>query len=56
MCQSLGVQVPFTGLSVGEVYDRFTAGLDLSGMIFLVVLDEVDALTKMRGDTFIRVD
>ena len=53
MCQSLGVQVPFTGLSVGEVYDRFTAGLDLSGLIFLVVLDEVDALTKMRGDTFL---
>jgi cell division control protein 6 len=53
MCQSLGVQIPFTGLSVGEVYDRFTAGLDLSGMIFLVVLDEADALTKMRGDTFL---
>ena len=53
MCQSLGVQVPFTGLSVGEVYDRFTAGLDLSGMIFLVVLDEADALTKMRGDTLL---
>jgi len=53
MCQGLGVQVPFTGLSVGEVYDRFTAGLDLSGMTFLVVLDEADALTKMRGDTFL---
>jgi cell division control protein 6 len=53
MCQSLGVQVPFTGLSVGEVYDRFTAGLDLSGTIFLVVLDEADALTKMRGGTFL---
>jgi cell division control protein 6 len=53
MCQSLGVEVPFTGLSVGEVYDRFTASLDLSGMIFLVVLDEADALTKMRGDTFL---
>lgn len=53
MCQSLGVQVPFTGLSVGEVYDRFTAGLDLSGMIFLVVLDEADALIKMRGDTLL---
>ena len=53
MCQSLGVEVPFTGLSVGEVYDRFAASLDLSGMIFLVVLDEADALTKMRGDTFL---
>ena len=53
MCQSLGVEVPFTGLSVGEVYDRFTASLDLSGMMFLVVLDEADALTRMRGDTFL---
>jgi cell division control protein 6 len=50
MCHSLGVQIPFTGLSVGEVFDRFTAGLDFSGMIFMVVLDEADALVKMRGD------
>jgi len=50
LCQSLGVSVPFTGLSVGEVFDRFTTGLNLSDIIFMVVLDEADALIKMRGD------
>lgn len=50
MCQTLGVQVPFTGLSVGEVFDRFKTGLDLSGVVFMVVLDEADALIKTRGD------
>ena len=50
MCQTLGVQVPFTGLSVGEVFDRFKTGLDLSGVVFMVILDEADALIKTRGD------
>ena len=50
MCQTLGVQVPFTGLSVGEVFDRFKTGLDLSGVVFMVILDEADALIKARGD------
>lgn len=53
LCQSLGVQIPFTGLSVGEVFDRFTVGLDLSGIVFMVVLDEADALIKMRGDSLL---
>ena len=50
MCQTLGVQVPFTGLSVGEVFDRFKTGLDLSAVVFMVILDEADALIKARGD------
>jgi cell division control protein 6 len=50
LCQSLGVQVPFTGLSVGEVFDRFRVGLDACGVILVVVLDEVDALVKARDD------
>lgn len=50
MCQTLGVQVPFTGLSVGEVFDRFKTGLDLCGVVFIVILDEADALIKTRGD------
>jgi cell division control protein 6 len=50
MCQSLGVQVPFTGLSIGEVSDRFKTKLDLSRIVFMVVLDEADALIKTRGD------
>jgi cell division control protein 6 len=50
LSQSIGVSVPFTGLSVGEVFDRFRRGLDSSKIIFIIVLDEIDALIKTRGD------
>jgi cell division control protein 6 len=50
LSQSIGLVIPFTGLSAGEVFDRFRNGLDTSRTIFIVVLDEVDALIKERGD------
>ncbi len=50
LCQSLGLSVPFTGLSVGEVFERFRTSLDISGVIFIIILDEVDVLIKNRGD------
>lgn len=50
LCQSTGITVPFTGLSVGEVFDRFRTSLDASRIIFIIVLDEIDALIKSRGD------
>jgi cell division control protein 6 len=50
LSQNIGMSIPFTGLSVGEVFDRFRNGLDSSRTIFIVVLDEVDALIKDRGD------
>ncbi|MGF3521939.1 MAG: ORC1-type DNA replication protein [Candidatus Bathyarchaeia archaeon] len=50
LSQSLGLSIPFTGLSVGEVFDRFRNGLDNSRTIFIVALDEIDALIKDRGD------
>ena len=50
LCQSMGVTVPFTGLSVGEVFDRFKTGLELAATIFMVVLDEADALIRTHGD------
>ncbi len=53
LCQSVGVSVPFTGLSVGEVFDRFKFGLDHVGINFIIVLDEIDALVKMRGDNLL---
>ena len=53
LCQSLGVSVPFTGLSVGELFDRFRIGLDSTAVIFIVVLDEADALVKSRGDAIL---
>jgi len=53
LSQSVGLIVPFTGLSVGEVFDRFRAGLDGTKTLFIVVLDEVDALIKDRGDNLL---
>ena len=50
LSQNIGMAIPFTGLSVGEVFDRFRNGLDTSRRIFIVALDEVDALIKARGD------
>jgi len=51
LTQSLGMSVPFTGLSVGEVFDRFRGRLDSSRTNFIAVLDEIDALIKDRGDS-----
>ena len=51
LSQSLGLSIPFTGLSAGEVFDRFRNGLENSRVIFIVVLDEIDSLTKERGDS-----
>lgn len=50
LSQTIGLIVPFTGLSVGEVFDRFRVGLDATRTLFIVVLDEIDALIKSRGD------
>jgi len=53
LCQSIGVSVPFTGLSVGEVFERFRTGLDCSKIVFIIVLDEIDVLIKNRGDNLL---
>lgn len=50
LCQKIGTPVPFTGLSVGEVFDRFRNSLDVERIIFIVVMDEIDELIKTRGD------
>ena len=53
LCEALDVRVPFTGLAVGEVFDRFKEGLNNQKKVFIVVLDEIDALIKARGDTLL---
>ncbi|HML02514.1 MAG TPA: AAA family ATPase, partial [Candidatus Bathyarchaeia archaeon] len=50
LCNVLNVRVPFTGLAVGEIFDRFKAALDLTPSLLIVVLDEIDELVKARGD------
>jgi len=50
LCESIGVNVPFTGLSTSEVFKRFKNGLKMLGAILIIVLDEVDMLVKNYGD------
>ncbi len=50
LCRTLGVQVPFTGLAVGEILDRLRNAIRKHNSPFLVVLDEVDALVKRSED------
>lgn len=51
LCDVLDVHVPFTGLAVGEVFDRFKSGLEIRRSSLVIVLDELDELVKTRGDT-----
>ena len=53
LCQTLGVSVPFTGLSVGEVFERFRNGLESARIMLIVALDEVDSLIKTQGDSLL---
>ena len=50
LCDAVHVHVPFTGLALGEVFDRFRRGLDSHKHVLITVLDEVDELVKQRGD------
>jgi len=50
LCRGLGQDVPFTGLAVGELFDRLREALQSRGSAFLVVLDEIDALVKRSED------
>lgn len=50
LCDAVNVRVPFTGLALGEVFDRFRRGLDSHKHVLITVLDEIDELIKQRGD------
>ncbi len=50
LCRTLGRDVPFTGLAVGEILDRLRDALQAKKAAFLVVLDEIDALVKRSED------
>lgn len=53
LCESLNKHVPFTGLAVGEVFDRFKHNLETQGWFLVIVLDELDELIKARGDVLL---
>lgn len=50
IAESLGVRVPFTGLSTAEVYRRIVSRLNKMDAIVVTVLDEVDFLVRRHGD------
>ena len=50
LCRCVRVEIPFTGLALGEVVDRFKNGLNADRTALIVVLDEIDALVKGRQD------
>jgi cell division control protein 6 len=47
---SLGVKVPFTGLSVSELHNRLFKAVQNKGSITIVALDEIDYLVKKHSD------
>ncbi len=49
IAESLGLRVPFTGLSVGEVYERLIRRISRAGGVYIVVLDEIDFLARRGG-------
>ena len=50
LIKCFGVEVPVTGLPTDEVYNIFYKRLDQEKQLVLLVLDEVDQLTKKIGD------
>lgn len=53
LCTSIDMNVPFTGLALGEVFERFSKALSSNKLLLVVVLDEIDALVKDRGDVLL---
>ncbi len=50
LADSVGIKIPFTGLSTSEVFRRIVLALDGMGVPLVVILDEVDSLVKKCGD------
>lgn len=53
LCDSIGVKVPFTGLSKAEVFNRFRNSLKEKNMVLITCLDEIDVLVKNYGDNLL---
>ncbi|MDY6761999.1 MAG: ORC1-type DNA replication protein [Candidatus Nanohaloarchaea archaeon] len=54
LAREMGEDVPSTGLPTDEVYDRFFTALeDGDDDVVIIILDEIDALVKKIGDSFL---
>jgi len=49
VAEQLGLRVPFTGLSIGELFSRIVKRLSRLEGVYIVVLDEIDFLVR-KGD------
>ncbi|MFX1250374.1 MAG: ORC1-type DNA replication protein [Promethearchaeota archaeon] len=50
LCGYLGEDVPFTGLPTDAIYNRFCEAVEKKKGLFIIILDEIDALVKKNGD------
>jgi cell division control protein 6 len=50
LCHYVGIDIPFTGISVPEVFERFCKAVKQKGVYVIVTLDEIDYLVKNFGD------
>ena len=48
--QLMGLSIPFTGLSIGEVVGRILREIQVKSRKVIFVIDEIDYLVKMHGD------
>jgi len=53
LCHSLNLEIPFTGLAIGEVFDRLKNTINSKHLLLICVLDEIDALVKECGDSLL---
>lgn len=50
LARCLGKDIPITGIPTDEVYNMFFRAVDDTGMIVIIILDEIDQLVKKAGD------
>lgn len=55
MSESIGLDLPFTGLSTEEAMERFISYIKTKGYPILIVLDEIDALVMRYGDKLLYI-
>lgn len=53
LCHSIDIEIPFTGLATGEVFDRLKNTINSRHLFLICVLDEIDALVKDCGDSLL---
>ncbi|MCP8322802.1 MAG: orc1/cdc6 family replication initiation protein [Candidatus Methylarchaceae archaeon HK02M2] len=50
IANSIGLSVPFTGLSINEVFRRISTTIESFTLTVIIIMDEIDFLVKNYGD------